>query len=311
MSLYPAPILVNGATHPAEVFRMLVRDLSLGSEGITQGDDLKVAQLSTPGGGVQIGDGSGIVRGRANTFQGSYAVCNVGADTIAIAPTAGSPRSDLVIIRVEDPQYEGTLDPETDPVCYFQVIPNVSSSATTIPDGRTGIPLARIDIPASTATITNAMVKDVRKIANPRREARQLTQTPSGTSTAIGGTASTYSYFSTAAGWNIAVPTWASTARIRLDIGGLRLSAAAVYGDISATFGASLIVEAVGVDDNQTNVRRYTHLMGDTLTIPAGYRGTTQLLRARARCFPGNAGTMIVDSSSTLITNIEFEEAPR
>ncbi|MFE7547106.1 hypothetical protein [Streptomyces gardneri] len=311
MTLFPAPILVNGATHPAEVFRMLVRDLSLGSEGITQGDDLKVAQMTVPGGGIQVGDGSGIVRGRANTFQGSYAVCNVGATNVTIAPTAGSARSDLVIIRVEDPQYEGTLDPAVDPVCYFQVIPNVSSSATTIPDGRTGIPLARIDIPASTATITNAMITDVRKMANPRRETRQATQTPTSASTAIGGTASTYSYFSTAAGWSVAVPSWASVARIRYDIGGLRLSAGAVYGDISATFGASLVIEAVQVDDNQSSIRRYTHLMGDTLTIPAGYRGTTQLLRARARCFPGNTGTMLVDTASTLIANIEFEEFPR
>ncbi len=311
MTLYPAPILVNGATHPAEVFRMLVRDLSLGSEGITQGDDLKVTQMPTPGGGVQIADGSGIIRGRANTFQGSYAACNVGAATIEIAPTAGTPRSDLVILRVEDPQYEGTLNPAVDPVTYFQVISNVSSSTTAIPDGRTGIPLARIDIPASTATITDAMVVDVRKIANPRRERRQWTQTPSASSTAIGGTASTYSYFSTAAGWNIPVPSWASTARIRLDIGGLRLASGAVFGDISATYGAFLIVEAVGVDDNQTATRRYAHLMGDTLAIPPLYRGTTQLLRARARCFPGNAGNMSVDTASTLIADVEFEEAPR
>ncbi|MFF6844664.1 hypothetical protein ACFY8X_38740 [Streptomyces tanashiensis] len=311
MSLFPAPILVNGATHSAQSFRMLVRDLALGSEGITQGDDLKVSQLSTPGAGVQVADGSGIVRGRANTFQGSYAACNVGATTVSIAATGGSPRSDMVILRVEDPQYEGTLNPAVDQIAYFQVISNVSSSATTIPDGRTGIPLARIDIPASTSTITDAMVKDIRKVANPRRERSLLTQAPASSSTAISGTAGTYSYFSTAAGWNIAIPSWASTAKIRFDIGGLRLATGAVFGDISATFGASLAIQAVSVDDNQTSTRRYAHLMADTLTIPAGYRGTTQLLRARGRCFAGNAGTMVVDTASMLIADVQFEEAPR
>ncbi|MFD3336060.1 hypothetical protein ACFWV1_25950 [Streptomyces sp. NPDC058700] len=311
MALFPAPILVDGATHSAQQFRMLVRDLSNGAEGITQGDDLKVSQLSTPGAGVQVADGSGIVRGRANTFQGSYAACNVGAATVEIAPTAGTPRSDMVILRVEDPDYEGTLNPADDEIAYFQVISNVSSAATAIPDGRTGIPLARIDIPASTATITNAMIIDLRKVANPRRERTLWTQFPASTSTAIGGTSSTYYNFSTAAGWNIPVPSWASTVKIRYDIGGLKLYNGAVFGDSSATFGASLALQAVGIDDNQSGARRYTQLMADTLTIPSAYRGTTQLLRARVRCFVGNAGSLVVDTASTLIADVQFEEAPR
>lgn len=48
MALFPVPILVNGATHSAQQFRMMVRDLVSGAEGITQGTDLKVTQLSTP-----------------------------------------------------------------------------------------------------------------------------------------------------------------------------------------------------------------------------------------------------------------------
>ncbi|MFH8581635.1 hypothetical protein [Streptomyces zaomyceticus] len=311
MSLFPAPILVNGATHSAQSFRMLVRDLSNGSEGITQGDDLKVTQLSTPGAGVQVADGSGIVRGRANTFQGSYAACNIGAATVSIAATGGSPRSDMVILRVEDPEYEGSLNPAVDALAYFQVISNVSSSATAIPDGRTGIPLARIDIPASTSTITDAMVKDIRKIANPRRERTLWTQSPGSSSTPIGGTSSTYYHFDTAAGWSVPVPSWASTVKIRYDIGGLRLSSGAVYGDFSAVFGASLALQAVGIDDNTSGTRRYTQLMADTLTIPSAYRGTSQTLRARVRCFVGNAGSLIVDTATTLIADVQFEEAPR
>jgi hypothetical protein len=67
MALFPAPILTNGATHSAQQFRMLVRDLANGAEGITQGDDLKVTQRATPGGGVLVGDGSGVVKGRMPT----------------------------------------------------------------------------------------------------------------------------------------------------------------------------------------------------------------------------------------------------
>lgn len=312
MPLYQVPILVNGATHSAEQFRAMVQDLARGAEGITEGTDLKVTQLGTPGTSVQVASGSGVVRGRVNAFQGSYAVRNQGADTVPIASTGGSPRSDMVILRVEDPQYEGTLNPEVDDINYFQVISNVSSSATAIPDGRTGIPLARIDIPASTSTITNAMIKDIRKIANPRRETRQLTQSPGSTSTAITGTTYAYAYFSTAAGWNITIPAWATTARIRVDIAGLRIVGDLLYGVVRANFGSSLSLQPTVIDDNQVSaVRRIVTIAADTLTIPDAYRGTTQLLRAQAAGGPNNQASIYVDGSTTLVATVEFEEGPR
>jgi hypothetical protein len=312
MTLFQAPILTDGATHPAQQFRMLVRDLARGAEGITEGDDLKVSQLSTPGGGVQVSDGSGIVTGRANPLQGSYAVANLGTDTVDVAANGGgATRYDMVVLRVEDPEYEGTLDPAVDDINYFTIIPNVSSTATTIPGGLTGIPLARIAIPAGTSVITDAMITDLRQVANPRRERRLHVQTPTTGSTAISGTSGTPSYFSSAAGWNIAIPEWATQALISFSIGGIRLSVGNFYGNISATFGA-LAVEPVIIDDNGgSTVRRATHIMGDTLTIPDSYRGTTQLLRARGLAAAGNAGSMQIDSSSTLIADVEFVEAPR
>jgi hypothetical protein len=311
MALFERPIMVNGATHPAEQFRMLVRDLANGSEGITQGDDLKVTQRSTPGGGVLVGDGSGIVRGRANAFQGSYAACNTGAVDVPISATGGTGRSDMLILRIEDPQYEGTVNPATGQVAYFQIIPGVSGSATVIPDGRTGIPLARIDIPASTSTITNAMIVDLRKVANPRREFYQFIQSPSSLSTDISGTSGTYSNFSTAAGWSVAIPDWATTAILSMAVGQIRYNTAAFFGGLRATFGASLTVQPVVLDDNQSGVRRGTIVLGDTLTIPSGYRGTSQTLRFQACGSTGNVGKVGVDSSTTLMASVQFLEAPR
>jgi hypothetical protein len=312
MSLFARPILTNGATHPAQQFRMLVRDLANGAEGITQGDDLKVTQRSTPGGGVLIGDGSGIVRGRVNTFQGHYSACNIGAFDKPIAATGGSGRSDMVILRIEDPEYEGSLNPEVDQVAYFQVISNVSASATAIPDGRTGIPLARIDIPSSTSTITDAMITDLRKCANPRRLRQLVTQSPGSMSTGIGSSTS-YSYFSTAAGWNIAIPDWATKVILKVDVSPLRYDLGNFFGQISATFGASLATQAILLDDNQgSGVRRIPAILADTLTIPTAYRGTTQLLRVRAAAMAtGQAARIYVDSGTTLVGDVQFEEAPR
>lgn len=312
MTLFQAPLLTNGATHPAQAFRMLIRDLARGAEGITEGDDLKVTQLGTPGGSVQIGDGSGVVRGRYDAFQGSYAVCNTGAATLDIAANGGgSTRYDLVVLRVEDPEYEGTLNPEVDDINYFQVISNVSSTATTPPDGRTGIALARIAIPAATATITDAMITDVRQVANPRRDRTLQVQSPGTLSGLIGGTSGSYTYFSSAAGWAVSVPAWATTARIKVDVAGLRLATGVVFGSFRATFGASLSMQPTIVDDNQTSTRRIYHMVADTLAIPSGYRGTTQTLRAQFAGLSGNAGTVSVDPSTTLAADVEFFEAPR
>ncbi|WP_399553812.1 hypothetical protein OG473_39750 (plasmid) [Streptomyces anulatus] len=313
MPLYPVPILTDGATHSAEQFRAMVQDLARGAEGITQGTDLKVTQLGTPGGSVQVASGSGVVRGRVNAFQGSYAVRNQGTDTVGIASTGGSPRSDMLILRVEDPQYEGTLNPEVDNINYFQIISNVSSSATTIPDGRTGIPLARIDIPASTSTITDAMIKDLRTIANPRRDRQMYPHSPASASTEITGSASSWGYFTTEAGWNLAVPTWASKALVRIDMYSVRVSTANFYGAVRAVFGSSLlVVQAVSVDDNQgTAIRRINVGIADTITIPDTYRGTTQLLRPQAAGYSGNTGRISVDGSSTFVYEVEFYEGPR
>jgi hypothetical protein len=311
MALFPRPILTNGATHSAQQFRMLVRDLAGGAEGITEGDDLKVSQRSTPGAGIQVVDGSGVVRGRANTFQGTYSVCNVGAVLVNIAATGGSPRSDMVILRVEDPEYEGSLNPVTDQIAYFQVISNVSSTATAIPDGRTGIPLARITIPASTSTITNAMITDIRQVANPRRERRLWVQ-PVTTLSAELGASTTYNYFSTAAGWSIPVPAWATSASIIVSGGGMRLTTAAFYGGFRATFGSSLLlVQNTTIDDLVSGGRRTPAIAADTLAIPSAYRGTSQLLRIQAAGYTGNAGRISVDPSTTLMADVEFNEAAR
>ncbi|NUS82781.1 MAG: hypothetical protein HOY75_08505 [Streptomyces sp.] len=311
MALFARPILVNGATHPAQQFRMLVRDLANGAEGITQGDDLKVIQRSTPGAGVLVGDGSGIVRGRVNTFQGSYSACNTGAVDVGISATGGAGRSDMLILRVEDPEYEGTLNPATDQIAYFQIISGVSSSATAIPDGRTGIPLARIDIPASTSTITNAMIVDLRKCANPRRTRRMYTHSPA-TDSGLIGSSTSYSYFTTEPAQSIAVPDWATTVRVRVDVCPLRYSVADFFGALSATFGASLTLQATSLDDNQgSGVRKIPAICADTLTVPSAYRGTNQSLRAQANGASGNSGRINVTTSSTFVYDVEFEEAPR
>lgn len=310
MTLPQAPILTDGATHPAEEFRMMVRDLARGSQGITEGDDLKVTQLGTPGAGVQVADGSGTIRGQANTWQGSYTAYNVGSDTVDIAATGASPRYDMLVLRVLDPEYEGSLNPATDQVVFFDVVSNVASTATAPPAGMTAIPLARIAIPASTATITNAMITDLRGIANPRKDRELLTWSPSGSASQSG---TTYNGgYPGGPVWSIAVPTWATKARISLRISGLWLSTSGGFASVSGKLGTSAPLQTVTLDDNGTSgAHRIMFEVADTVAIPATYRGTTQSMSLTLQLRTGNTAAIGCDTVTTFIGDIEFEEAPR
>lgn len=312
MTLFQAPLLTNGATHPAQQFRMMIRDLSRGQTGITEGSDLKVsAQSPTPNGSVAVADGSGTVRSQANTFGGSYSVCNIGAAAVNIAPTAATPRSDMVVLRVLDPEYEGSLNPATAPIMFFDVISNVSSTATTVPAGYTAIPLARIDIPASTSVITSGMIVDIRQVANSRRDRKLWTFSPTTGPVDLGGTSGTRVYWSNVPGWTISVPAWATTVRIAVTACQIKYAVGNVYGNFGATLGSSLSVQDVLMYDQQSGTRRGTIVCADTLTLPSAYRGTTQLLRPSALMKSPNAGTAGMDTAVSITADVEFEEAAR
>ncbi|WP_438491888.1 hypothetical protein [Streptomyces asiaticus] len=306
MTLINPPLLTHGGTHAARAFRMMVRDLARGSQGVTEGDDLKVKQLATPGAGVRVVDGSAVIRGAA-WGQGSYTQYNVGDATVPIAPTGATARSDLVCLRVEDPEYEGTRDPETDEIGYFHVVSNVSATATTVPSGMTAVPLARVDMPANTSVITNSMIKDLRKIANPRRERTLYTAYPGSLSrlTAQNGQ---WHNWPTAARWKVPIPTWAMTAKLVVTLAGLRLSEADVFANMQTVLGTDY-GQTTAIDDDQgANTRRNTVVLADTISVSAALRGTTQDLYVRTQPSKSEWGNLGVDSATSLIADVEFTE---
>ncbi|MFE0206988.1 hypothetical protein [Streptomyces sp. NPDC058985] len=314
MALVPVPIATLGAEHSAQQFRMMIKDLARDNQGVTTGSDLKVTALSTPGAGVQIGDGSAVIAGKYSPTQGYYNAYNIGSDTVDIAATGGTGRSDMLVLRVEDPEFEGTRDPEVDPIVFFEVIPNVSSSATTVPAGYSAVPLARIDIPSSTATITNAMIKDLRQVANPRRD-RVLTPyyQPGGPVVEISGTSSTWKTHPNVTLATLAIPSWAATAKVIFSVNGLRLSTGDVFGAFRFMLGTVEAFQEVFIDDNQGNVARRVNVeMVETIdlttTAGAAMRGTNQPIKSRMRTDPLNDGMIGVDSRSTFKIDVEFLE---
>ncbi|MET9318805.1 hypothetical protein ABZX75_01185 [Streptomyces sp. NPDC003038] len=305
MTLTPVPLLTNGGTHSAQSFRMMIRDLARGSEGVTEGNDLKVTPLTVPAGGVLVGDGSGVVRGRAVPWQGHYTAYNIGTEQVPIAPTGGTPRTDLVVMRVLDPEYEGNRNPAKDKIVYFDVIPGVSATATAPPPGFSAIPLARINLPANTGTITAAMITDLRRIANPRRDRRihmirgfPYSQSPTA--------ADKWSDWPAEGRVQIEIPTWAVTCNLVTQIG-VRFSGNP-YTRLRHKFGTMFGAEITMDDDAVTGWSRENIFLGDSPQITPALRGTTQWLSIQTNPMPGSKFTLDVNGASNLIFDVEFVE---
>ncbi|MFB7327132.1 hypothetical protein [Streptomyces sp. NPDC056190] len=310
MTLIQPPMMINGGTHPARTMRMMIRDLSRGSQGVTEYNDLKVTQQTTPGAGVQVTDGSGIVRG-ASWGQGSYTQYNVGSAQVPIAPTGAQGRTDMIVLRVLDPEYEGGLNPAKDNVGYFDVVSNVSASATQPPAGMTAIPLARITQPANCATVTNAMITDLRTIANPRKDREIYVASPSGDQNWNGNKDGTFVQWPPTAKWTIPVPVWAVKARIVFTVAAVQVITGSVWG--RATFklgtvqGQSINYDTgafIGGDKSQ----RVNLISADTMTVPAAMRGTNQVLQAMVSLAAKEAGYLQADTATTAIADVEFQE---
>lgn len=313
MALTPVPIAVTGAPHTAQQWRMMVKDLARDRQGVTTGLDLKVSALPVNGAGVQVGDGSAVIAGVVSPVQGSYSAYNIGTSTVSISATGGTSRSDMLVLRVEDPEYEGTRDPETDDIVFFEVISNVGSSATAVPSGYSAIPLARIDIPASTATITDAMITDLRRVANPRRERILYPYYYTGSLTEISGTSETWKTHPNLTMATIAVPNWAATAKVVFSVSNLRLADGNIWGGFRFMLGGVEAAQWVGIDDNQgTAARRQYNEMVETIdlttTSGAAMRGTNQSFYSRMRTRSSNAGSIGVDSVTTFKIDVEFTE---
>jgi hypothetical protein len=219
----------------------------------------------------------------------------------------------MLILRVLDPEYEGNRDPSN--CAFFDIVPNVSSSATTVPNGYSAIPLARIDIPSSTGTITNAMIKDLRKVTTPRRDRQLWPYYAADPLVEISGTSETWKTFPNVNMKSLEIPSWAATAKVVFSVIGLRLADGNIWGGFRFMLGNVEAAQWVGIDDNQGSAARRTYVeMVETIdlttTAGAALRGTTQPFYSRMRTRSTNAGKIGVDATTTFKIDVEFLEGP-
>lgn len=273
----------GGAEHSPEVARLLAYAATNGAEGIVSPGDLKVAPLDVPGTSVRVLTGAALILNRAQsgdhqTYVGRLPV----EDVVAIASTgSGAGRSDLIVAEIMDPFVPGSSfqtpdDVKVGPYIRTRVISNVAAGTTTVPAGITGVALARIDLPASTGTVTADLIKDLRHLAQPRAMSRVYGGPPGGTqvwtpaSTAAWG--DPYGMASLGFIPPVEVPAWAThmdlifTASVQT-IAGSSGATHTKFGNDSSLRGPTINWDGDLNDLTCADIGR---------AIPANFRGTTQ-----------------------------------
>lgn len=325
--LEPVPWMVGGgAVHTPEVGRVLARVASVGAMGILESPDLEVLATGTPSNQVRILPGIGIMPNRyPGGGQQSYIGRNASETLLDVPATDSSGgKSWMVILRVDDPQYGGQTpaDPTIGPYQRFALV-SCSSTATQLPVGTAYpyVPLARIDMPASTATITQGMVVPVRKMANPRTlEVLRIHATlPGDAGLTLSSKSVDGEWFPNAGGnQDIEIPEWA--VRVQIEAFWLNMPVAAggnPWGSMWVEFGPYVApsrerrTQYFSYDTNaSSNNQRVDWHVADDLYVPANYRGTTQGFTMYANMDPGYTGSVkpSLDGRSGTIMRVKFLE---
>lgn len=332
MAMERVPYLVGGGfEHSAEVMRAMLAASTSGAEGVVNAGDFKVQPLSVPGTSVRVAPGNALIR---NSYGGGGAqtyACRAGSETqvpIEATGSAGS-RTDLIVARIDDPTYQGgAFDPLTFEAARFEVIQGVPASTKTVAGlglSYPAIALARVTLPASTGTVTSAMITDLRALAQPRKE-RHLFVHPMTQADGIVRIVNRrdigdwWPNPDTITGWRIDVPEWAQRVRIIGQAGGvlIRRGSANAWGRVWARIGSQY--DGTGIDTQETSWdlasgttgnHRESWITGADRAVPAGLRGATnQMLSMRGRVISSDNDDSlpVLDSLSVVSLDVEFYE---
>ncbi|MGL5850181.1 MAG: hypothetical protein ACRCZD_05285 [Phycicoccus sp.] len=220
------------------------------------------------------------------------------------ATTSAGGRHDLLIMRIDDPQYGGAAPAsvQNGPYTRFTTVNGVPNGSTTVPGANyPHIVLARIELPASTATVQAVHIIDLRKVARPQRERDTYNTQPASTHSI---TATTYADWHASVNRSIVVPPWASQVKVNGNLAGIVCRNSSIVGGVRALLG-SLVGQEVAFDMDVNT--RQTLFVSDTFAIPAALRGTAQTLKLQAKR-TGGTGTIQIDSFSTILWDVEFLE---
>ena len=322
----PAAWAIDGARHQGELARFALYAATGGAEGIVEATDLKVHQLTTPGTQVVIDAGGALVKNRsASQRNQTYGLNGRLESRVDVAATGGSLRRDLVCVRPKDPQYApwtsvvGGGDPLTFQYVEPFIVQNVPAGTTTAASlnlGYTALELARLEIPAGTTNITDAMIVDLRKLAQPRRDPFfERYDHAAGVATRdYSGNLNTYVRVPTDVAFaSLVVPTWATRATVRVNITGLQiitgnLAGAWRYKMTGGSPSTSVYTKETYVNEQIFGAgTRHSYEISSEVAIPAAMRGFTLQGNPEWKR-TGGAGTLRTSPDTQVVVDIVWLE---
>lgn len=314
----------GGAEHSTNVARNVAFAAFGGREGIVRPKDLEVRELDVPGSSVRVSPGTCAILNRAAGSQDEmYVGRHPSESTVNIAATdATGARHDLILARVENPYLGGEpwndpADPKVGPYIFTRV-ENVPAGTKTVEElglGYTAIPLARIDIPASTGTITQAMITDLRFLSQPRVERFWNMIAPTVQNKL---TSAQYTNWPAEANMTVDVPSWATHVKTRAILAGLRFGATGSNGGagwgtsgwLRIQFGGATYTQGTKYNESTDAGEDRATVMcgGPAMKIPEGDRGRAVSVRIEGLKSDGTT-SLFSDEGSMLSLEVEFTNA--
>lgn len=292
----PNPIYIDqNAIHRASQLRALVYAATEGREGVFSPLDLAIKAQTIPDATVQMQPGAYVMKAKhtGGQFESYIGKVAIAEDSLSISPVgAGGPRTDLVILRIENPYVVGSgvwsapPDEAEGPYAYLRVIENVTPNINHVVAWNstwTAIPLARITRPANTGIVQQAHLVELRSIAkigeerliiieNPPYDPPPIAQAQFVESTALTTSdeftsvnTTTWTNWPTGASWDVPVPEWAIGFDIHCYLNPQCQDN--MYGDMRAVINNG----GISNDDSGILPSKYDHNMGWIAAI--GTRG--------------------------------------
>lgn len=310
----PWLIGVEGVEHSAEVARALAYAATGGNNGIISAGDFKVVPYSTPGGGVRIMPGvAALVNTYSSDSKQSYIGRSGTTSYLSIDPTTSSGgRSDLVVATIRDPQqasYGDWNESLLNNYDYFRfaVVKGVSPITKYYTPTYPCVPLARIDIPASTATITSDMIVDIRAMTQTRTDNQTRVIFPGAdTNMAV----SQYAHYPQGVTVTWEVPIWATKAVIKTFYSGIEATGGSTTNSRAGFRGVlGQVIDAQNTILMCPQGQRITHVHTAVFDVPEGYRGKP-IAYATQGWHNQGTGALQLDYQSTITYEAFFTEGP-
>lgn len=306
---FETPYAMDGTIIPGAGLRRQLQQSAGPGSGVLRPGDFRISQMDVPGTGVKIRAGDDLVQCRApGRDRETYGVplladqvyMGDGGDGIPGTGSSGG-RRDMIIHEILDPDLPRHFTPREewpeDAYSKLSVVSGVPASAKTVADvpalnDVTCYELAAINWPASTGTITNAMLEDLRVVHRPQEKLSQRSQQMAGEEklTAVSPyPAGTTFPLALEAAWEpILIPDWATEMVIRMTWAQVRFppgnQAGRFWVQVGKTVDPDRLVTPYNVFDTAatTDPKTESWIFSATVKVPPVLRGTLQKFFPRA-----------------------------